>query len=114
MRTTHPPMAPDPEISHAALFQQLVLGLLQSGMMQLGKIMNPISKKVEKDLEGVKATIDMLTMLRDKTKGNLGKPEAELIAGAISALQLNFVEEIGQAQQPASGAAPAEPPPQKS
>ena len=87
---------------HEAMFMQFVLGLLQSGMMQLGKIMNPVTKKVEKDLEGVQGTIELLTMLREKTQNNLGKTESETLAYAISTLQLNYVDEVDTAADKAN------------
>ncbi|NLF40801.1 DUF1844 domain-containing protein [bacterium] len=81
-----------------AMYYQLVFGLLQAGMMQLGKIMNPVTKKTEKDLEGVRATIATLTMLRDKMKGNLSTQEEETLASALSSLQLNYVDEVSAAK----------------
>ena len=77
-----------------ALFLQFVMSLMQSGMMQLGKFMNPMTQKIEKDLLGAGATIDMLVMLRDKTEGNLTKSEGEFLTSAISSLQLNYVDEL--------------------
>ena len=55
----------------AALFLQLVLGLQQSGMMMLGKLMNPLSRKIEKNLDAARDTIDTLAALEERTRGNL-------------------------------------------
>ncbi len=44
----------------AALFLQLVLGLQQSAMIALGKLMNPLTRKVEVHLEAARDTIDTL------------------------------------------------------
>ena len=60
----------------AALFLQLVLGLQQSGMMALGKLMNPISRKVERHLDAARDTIDTLSALEARTRGNL-EPDEE-------------------------------------
>ena len=76
------------------LFMQFVMGLSHSGMMQLGKVMNPMTQKIEKDLIGARATIDLLTALREKTKGNLSKAEEDLLTNSISTLQLNYVDEL--------------------
>ena len=86
-------MSTDTE-KNEALFLQFVMSLMQSGMMQLGKFMNPMTQKVEKDLRGAGATIDMLVMLRDKTEGNLSKSEGDFLTNAISSLQLNYVDEM--------------------
>ena len=79
-----------------ALFMQFVLGLAHSGMVQLGKVMNPTTQKVERDLKGAKATIDLLMVLRDKTKGNLVKEEQDMLNSALSTLQLNYVDEMNK------------------
>ena len=81
------------------LFMQFVMGLSHSGMMQLGKVMNPMTQKIEKDLIGVQATIDLLVALREKTKGNLSKVEEDLLTNSISTLQLNYVDELGEKKE---------------
>ena len=47
----------------AALFLQLVLGLQQNGMMMLGKLMNPMTRKIETNLEVARDTIDTLAAI---------------------------------------------------
>ena len=47
----------------AALFLQLVLGLQQAAMVALGKLMNPMSGKIERNLEGARNTIDTLAAI---------------------------------------------------
>ncbi|MCX7847799.1 MAG: DUF1844 domain-containing protein [bacterium] len=71
-----------------------VFGLMQSGMMQLGKLVNPVTGKIEKNLAAAQSTIDLLRMLREKTSGNLDKAENDLLNNAISTLQLNYVDEV--------------------
>ena len=84
------------------LFLQFVMSLMQSGMIQLGKVMNPMTQKVERDLHGAQATIDMLMMLKDKTKGNLSKTEETFLTNALSSLQMNYVDEVeAEAKKPA-------------
>lgn len=75
-------------------FMQLVIGLQSSAWIMLGKIANPVNGKVEKNLEGAKATIDTLIMLKEKTKNNLSKEEEDLLSNAINELQLNYVDEV--------------------
>lgn len=76
-----------------ALFMQLVMGLHGSAWMMLGKVMNPLTEKMEKNLDGAKAGIDTLMMLKDKTRGNLSKTEDEFLSNIIQQLQINYVEE---------------------
>jgi hypothetical protein len=74
------------------LFAQLVMMLSSSAMQQLGKLVNPGTRKAEIDLEGAQITIDMLSMLEQKTKGNLDNEEARMIGSIVSSLQMNYVE----------------------
>ena len=84
----------------AALFLQLVLGLQQSGMMALGKLMNPISRKVETHLEMARDTIDTLSALEERTRGNLESDEARVLKQVITELRMNYVEEMKKSQAP--------------
>ena len=78
----------------AALFLQLVLGLQQSAMISLGKLMNPITRKVETDLETARATIDTLGAIDARTRGNLEPDEARVLQQVLSELRLNYVDEL--------------------
>lgn len=84
------------EPDYESEFLQLVMGLQSSGWMLLGKIANPITGKEERNLEGAKATIDVLMMLKQKTKGNLSRAEQSLLDGAIQQLQINYVDELNK------------------
>lgn len=74
-------------------FLQLVMGLQSSAWMLLGKMANPLTEEVEKNLEGAKATIDTLLMIKTKTRGNLTQAEEELLNNALQELEVNFIEE---------------------
>jgi len=77
-------------------FVHYVSILANSGMQQLGKIMNPMTGKVEKNLEAVQATIELLSMLKEKTKGNLTSDEEKVISDALANLQLNYADEVNR------------------
>lgn len=68
---------------------------------QLGKIANPLTGKIERNLEQAKYSIDMLIMLREKTKGNLTSDEERALGEAIANLQMNYVDELKKPQEPA-------------
>ncbi len=76
------------------LFVNLVSSLYQAGMQQLGKLINPLTGTVSKDLQAAKSTIDVLEMLKVKTKGNLSSQEENTLISCITNLQMNYVEEI--------------------
>ena len=78
----------------AALFLQLLLGLQQSAMISLGKLTNPITRKIEIDLEMARATIDTLAAIESRTRGNLGAEEARGLQQILAQLRLNYVDEV--------------------
>jgi hypothetical protein len=80
------------EEANKMLFANLVMMLSSSVMQELGKLVNPLSKKVEINLEAAQVTIDMLDMIKDKTKGNLDKDEESMLTSMLSSLQMNYVE----------------------
>lgn len=78
----------------AALFLQLVLGLQQAAMVALGKLMNPMTGKLERNLEAAKNTIDTLGAIEARTRGNLETDEARVLTQVLTDLRLNYVDEL--------------------
>jgi hypothetical protein len=78
----------------------LVTMFSSSAWCQLGKMQNPVSGKIENDLKSAQVTIDILVMLRDKTKGNLTKKEEEMLSSIISNLQINYADEAAKSKKP--------------
>ena len=81
----------------AALFLQLVLGLQQSAMIALGKLMNPLTRKVEVHLEAARDTIDTLAALEARTRGSLEPDEARVLQQALTDLRMNYLDEVKRA-----------------
>lgn len=81
-----------------ANFASLVLFLTTIASQHLGLVKNPLTDKVEKNLELAKYTIDSLDVLHDKTKGNLTKEEEDLLESMISNLKLVYVKEQSQSR----------------
>ncbi|MFZ1948085.1 MAG: DUF1844 domain-containing protein [bacterium] len=76
-----------------ALFVNLVIIFQSAAMQQMGKIMNPLTGKVEKNLEQARYSIDILSMLKEKTRGNLSEDLERLLDSALLQLRMNYVEE---------------------
>lgn len=81
------------------MFFSLIYSFQMQTMMHLGKIKNPVSDKIETDLQAAQATIELIEMLAEKTKGNLADEEKRFIESALSDLKLNYVEESGKPAQ---------------
>jgi len=86
----------------AALFLQLVLGLSQAGMVALGKLMNPMTRKLEVNLEAARDTIDTLEAIEARTRGNLESDEERVLRQALTDLRLNYVQEMKKARGPSA------------
>jgi len=83
----------------AALFLQLVLTFQSAAWQQMGKLKNPLTDKIEKDLSQARFSIDMLEMIRSKTRGNLTENEKQYLNRSISELQLNYITEVDKEQK---------------
>jgi hypothetical protein len=79
-------------------FSTLVLSLASSAVLAMGLEKNPHSGEFDRDLHLARFNIDMLGMLKDKTKGNLTDDEKQFIENVISDLQIKFVY-VTQGQQ---------------
>ena len=88
----------------AALFLQLVLGLQQSGMMALGKLMTPLSRKIDRHLDAARDTIDTLAALEVRTKGNLEPDEARVLQQVLTELRMNYLDERKKPATPETAA----------
>jgi hypothetical protein len=98
--------APKPEEKAApeaeeASFEGLVSGLAMQAMIALGVLAPRDAKEVMIDLRGAKYVIDLLIVLRDKTKGNLTPEEQGYIAESLADLQQTYVLRSQQLQEAA-------------
>ncbi len=76
------------------LFMQVVMMFQGMAQQHLGKVMNPATQKVERNLEQAKFAIDTLGMLEGKTQGNLGDNEKQMLEHALFELRMNYVDEL--------------------
>jgi hypothetical protein len=83
-----PSSEPPPELTFAAF----LWSLSEQAMAALGEIPDPMSGKVTHDLILAQQMIDIIIMLRDKTRGNLDPHEQALLKEILSGLQMKYVE----------------------
>ena len=82
--------SPLPEIN----FSTFVISLSTQALMHLGEIENPLTGKVEPDVLVAKQMIDIIGMLREKTRGNLNAGEDRLIEDILFDLRMKYVEAV--------------------
>ena len=80
-------------------FMQLIMQNQQLAMMSMGKLKNPMTDKIERNLEYSKFAIDTLDMLKEKTKGNLSDYEDRFLTEVLRELKLNYVDEVNKDKQ---------------
>lgn len=73
-------------------FQMLVDFLTRNAAAMLGGMADPQTGKAYVDLEGAHEVIDMLDVLREKTRGNLAKADDDLLTEMIGSLKLTYME----------------------
>ena len=78
---------------HQILFMQLLINFQNVAWQALGKMKNPITDKIERNMDQARYAIDMLEMLRHKTENNVDENEKRFIDSLIRDLQLNYVYE---------------------
>jgi len=86
----------DTSAKNQFLFTQLVLMFHTAAMQQMGKLKNPLTDKIERDLEQAQVSIDILDMVKEKTKGNLTNDEERFLNSVLQELKLNYVDEASK------------------
>lgn len=72
-------------------FSTFVLSLASSALVQLGEVPNPESGETTQDLVMAKHSIDILTMLENKTRQCLEPDESRLLEGILYELRMKYV-----------------------
>lgn len=79
-------MAQDMPVS----FSSFVVSIAQSALMGLGEVKDPTGGGVQPNLAVARDSLDLLAMLREKTKGNLDDEEKQLLDAVIGELGSKF------------------------
>ena len=88
------------------VFVELIFQLQSAAWIHMGKVANPGTGKIERNLDMARGAIDMLGMIEEKTRGNLSGDEERLLRELLSQVRLNFVSEQDKPDGPV--AAPAD------
>jgi hypothetical protein len=94
----------DPE---EAMFLSVIYSFHAAAMQQMGKIANPLTGEIERNLPAARGAIDTLMVLQKRTAGNLTDLENRTLKMLVHELQLNYVDEAKRGEEaPAEPAAP--------
>ena len=82
------------------LLTQVALMFQTAALQQMGKLKNPLSDEVERDLAQARISIDILDVLHRRMKGNLSDTEERMFTNLIRELHLNYVDEASKPVEP--------------
>ena len=85
--TQSPPL---PEVN----FNSLIFSLSSSALLHIGEIADPQTGQKRIDLPMAKHSIDIISMLKDKTQGNLDDEEQKFIDNILTDLRLRYVKAV--------------------
>ncbi|MBN2223290.1 MAG: DUF1844 domain-containing protein [Deltaproteobacteria bacterium] len=73
-------------------FTSFIMSLSTSALIYLGQFPDPVSGKTITDLAGARQTIDLISLLKEKTEGNLTPDETGFIDTILYDLRMLFVK----------------------
>jgi hypothetical protein len=85
-----------PEQEADGLFLQLLLVFEAQAMVQLGKVVDPVSQEAVRHLDAARATIATIEMLERKTRGNLAGEEESFLKRVLTGLRMNYLDEVSK------------------
>ncbi|OSS43122.1 hypothetical protein DESAMIL20_230 [Desulfurella amilsii] len=77
-------------------FEEFILSIAGGAYVQLGIVEDPFDNTKKIDLEMAKASIELIEMLKEKTKNNLTKEEEDLLESVILDLNEKYKEKISK------------------
>ncbi|MEW6386073.1 MAG: DUF1844 domain-containing protein [Thermodesulfobacteriota bacterium] len=85
-----PKDVPLPEVT----FSSFLLSLSSSAFVNLGDMPDPATGQTQKNLPLAKQTIDLLGLLREKTRNNLAPDEEHLFDHLLYDLRMRYIKEV--------------------
>ena len=85
--TQNPPL---PEVN----FNSLIFSLSSSALLHIGEIADPQTGEKRVDLPMAKHSIDIISMLKDKSEGNLDDEEQQFIDNILTDLRMRYVKAV--------------------
>lgn len=77
-------------------FSAFLMSLASAALVGIGEAADPVSGKTTKNMSLARTNIDMLELLRKKTKGNLDESESALLENLICELKLKYVMHVNE------------------
>jgi hypothetical protein len=72
-------------------FTAFLLGLASTALIHMGATPHPDTGRIQRDEALARQSLDLLALLKEKTKGNLSADEERLFSALLTDLRLKFV-----------------------
>lgn len=85
-------------------FVAFVISLASTAAIHLGDLVDPVTnQQAPTNLEGASQMIEILSLLEEKTKGNLSPEERQVLEQVLYELRMRFIEVSGTGGSSGSG-----------
>jgi hypothetical protein len=74
-------------------FSSIVFPFYTQALVKLGLMDDPLKRTSEENLEFAKRLIDLLDLLKDRTKGNLDEEEEKFLESCCLQLKMNYMKQ---------------------
>lgn len=92
--SSEPPKTGDPGDALKVDFSTFVFSLFSSTLIQLGDMADPLTGAMDPNINSAKQTIDIIDIIRDKTKGNLTDEESKLMENVSTELKWKYLDAV--------------------
>ncbi|MBN1634892.1 MAG: DUF1844 domain-containing protein [Deltaproteobacteria bacterium] len=73
-------------------FATLVMSFASAAIINMGKVPDPMTGQVQQNFGFAQQNIDIIALLKEKTKGNVSEEEEKMMDKVLYELRLEFVE----------------------
>ena len=85
------------------LVRMMVSWIHPQVMVFLGKVKNPVSDEMDRNLDAARALIDILAELQEKTEGRLDAEDQRMLQYTLTELRMNWIDESNKDAAAAAG-----------
>jgi hypothetical protein len=87
---------PTEKVLPPVTFSSFIVSLSSSALIHMGEISDPITGNYQKNLLLAKQTIEILELLKEKTRANLDKEEEGILNNILFDIRLRYVKQTGR------------------
>jgi hypothetical protein len=83
--------APSESNEEPVAFNSFIMSLATQALVQMGEMPPPGGMEIPIDIEAARQTIDILSMLQKRTRGNLAPEEVRFLEEVLHSLRVSFI-----------------------